>query len=287
MCTLFVLINKIENIPVSFVLNRDEFHHRKSLPIQFLDKDFNVVDPAILSQATNTVTTASGFGGIVAPKDEVKGGTWFGFLKEKDFKYAALTNIRNPIQREENKESRGLIIKDFLNSALKPKDYLLHLKKTASEYNGFNLVFGNDSQCFHFNSASKSSTLLWDKSQTKKEKIYGISNATLDSHWPKVIYGKKKLSEILAKSFAKDPKFLWEIVKPIMQDQTKFSLRDLPMTGISEELEVFLSSRFIVNERYGTRSTLFFLFKKEHSNFFEMTYDKNGNEIEEKNISFL
>ena len=239
-------------------------HDRKSLKIQRWDGN-------LLSAGID----------IYAPRDEVHGGTWFGFLNKEDFKYAFLTNIRDPAHKETDKKSRGKIIPSFLNTNLAPRFFIQELKKMQPDYNLFNLIFGNKDECFYFHSKTGESKLLWNKSQ-KKEKIFGLSNGKLNSNWPKVqntmnLFSKLKKMEI---------NDYWNFFKKEMQNKNKYPLHNLPITGVSPEIEVFLSSLFIQNETYGTRSTLFFCFdpKKQKAHIFEQNYNSLGLETEESVI---
>jgi uncharacterized protein with NRDE domain len=264
MCTVFFLFNQLKHYPIVVAANRDEYHNRPALPLQGWERQMQFPGNS-----------------IYAPRDEVHKGTWFGFLNEKDKKFAVLTNIRNPTLKETNKISRGNIIPQFLNYSLSPRVYLSILKKQAAEYHLFNLIFGNDQECYYFHSFTGESKLLWNRSQ-KKEKVYGLSNGKLNSHWPKVqetitYFSKQKITD-------KDTSRL--LLKKHMQDQTKHPLSKLPITGVSPEIEVFLSSLFIQNEAYGTRSTtLFYLNPYTGTHWIEETqYHPNGSLLGEKQI---
>lgn len=259
MCTLFLLFNKIHNYPIAIISNRDEMHNRPSSPLQGWNKNLNANGEE-----------------IYAPRDDTHGGTWFGFLNKDDFKYAFLTNIRNPDHKETSKTSRGKIIPLFLNFNLSPHFFIAELKKISQEYNFFNLIFGNKDECLYFHSKTGESKLLWNKSQ-KKEKIFGLSNGKLDSNWPKVQETKKILRQTIQK-------YDWFLLKQLMRNEKKYPLTDLPHTGVTTELEVFLSSLFIQHEKYGTRSTTFFCLSPitKSAQIFESNYNNLGMETEER-----
>jgi uncharacterized protein with NRDE domain len=264
MCTLFILFNKIPQYPITIISNRDEMQDRPSLSLQGWDKE-------LLNQGKE----------IFAPRDEAHKGTWFGFLNKEDHKFAALTNIRDPLNKQHNKLSRGKIILDFLNYSHSPKMFIQELKNKHNEYNPFNLIFGNKNECFYFHSKTKQANLIWNRSQ-KKEKIYGLSNGKINSNWPKVQNTIKNLSQ----TTLQHPKIAWNYLKQEMQNKQKYSLRDLPITGVSSEIEEFLSSLFIQNEIYGTRSSLFFSFNpfNQSTFLFEQNYHLNGTVTKETEI---
>jgi uncharacterized protein with NRDE domain len=89
--------------------------------------------------------------------------------------------------------------------------------------------------------------------QELKPGVYGLSNAMLDSPWPKVQHRVGAFAQILAMDtgqFKKAEQYL-----RIMEDATQAPDEYLPITGISYEWEKALSSAFIKTEHYGTRSS--------------------------------
>lgn len=262
MCTLFILINQIPEIPFALIANRDEFYARPTLPLQGFDLSF------------------SGTGDeIFAPKDQTHGGTWFGYRNSKDHKFAILTNIRDLRSKKDSTKSRGEIVKHFLQSDKNPSAFISDLKKMSSDYNGFNLIFGNHRDCFHFHSKTKKLTFLWHHTSTTK-KTYGLSNSRLNCNWPKVKNTRQKISRYFKEkdSHTYSIEQHWNFLKEQMQNQEKYSPSVLPHTGVSKEIEILLSSPFIQSETYGTRSTLFFGMKNETITLFEQAYDSLGKE---------
>lgn len=264
MCTLFLLVNQIKDVPIAFISNRDEFYNRPTLPLQGFDSS--------LSKNGND---------IYAPLDQAHGGTWFGYQNSIDRKFATLTNIRDPLARKDSIKSRGEIIKNFLQFHSSPRFFIPFLKEVCAEYNGFNLIFGNHTECFYFHSKTKEHKLLWEFSQ-KKKKIYGLSNGKLDSNWPKVQNTKKKIAAYFKndKSNSQSIEEHWNFLKTQMQNQHKYEPSLLPHTGVPEELEVFLSSPFVHSETYGTRSTIFFCMEKNKTHIFEQSYDSHSKQID-------
>lgn len=265
MCTLFLLFHKIPNYEVAIVSNRDEMHNRDSTMLQGWNENF----------------TAPG-NIIFAPKDNVHGGTWFAFLNKDDFKYAVITNIRDPSRKELDKTSRGEIILKFLNYKLSPRYFISELKKISENYNLFNLVFGNKNEVYYFHSKTKESRILWNSSQ-KKEQVIGLSNAKVNSNWPKVQNTMKLFSKTKFTDQDKD----WNFFKKEMQNEKKYPLEQLPFTGVEPKLEIFLSSLFINHDKYGTRSTLFFGFNtmEKKSFIYEQNYGPSGSKSEERKVT--
>src|SRR5690625_6631620 len=67
----------------------------------------------------------------------------------KSGKIAALTNYRDPELENNNKASRGDIVADYLINTESTEEYLTELTKSATNYNGFNLISGTVNQLYY------------------------------------------------------------------------------------------------------------------------------------------
>jgi uncharacterized protein with NRDE domain len=268
LCTLFLFINQFKNIPIAIVSNRDESRERSSSIIQGWDKKLN------------------SFGNeIISPKDETKKGTWFACQNEMNGKWAILTNIRDPASHNSERKSRGDIILNFLNSGDSASGFLERLKNTAHEYNHFNIIFSDYNFIYYFHSKENEFEILHQNGSNEK-KIFGLSNGKIDSNWPKIINTKERFLEFIVNKNENHSEFYWNYFKYEMMNDKKYEINLLPKTGVSLEIEVFLSALFIRGEKYGTRSTLFFGIDRNASTFFyEQTYDLNSEIDLSKNIA--
>jgi uncharacterized protein with NRDE domain len=99
--------------------------------------------------------------------------------------------------------------------------------------------------------------------------LYGLSNALLDTPWPKLLRAKDKIGEAFADDSIHPDKVL-----DALFDEMRASDDQLPDTGIGLEKEKMLSSIFIKSSDYGTRcSTLVTIDQNDNLNFHERTYD--------------
>jgi uncharacterized protein with NRDE domain len=193
---------------------------------------------------------------IIAGKDLEQGGTWLGINENGLF--AAVTNYRQPTLSNENKLSRGIMLKDFLLGNENSEVFLDKLAGKADLYNGFNLLIGDPENLFYYSNIEFAIKKV-------EPGLYGISNALFDTPWPKVEYAKNKLAEIISsEDFSEE-----EIFKLLGTDQ-KFPDELLPNTGLNIELERKLSPVFIKSDFYGTRS----------SNILSIDYDNNVRFVE-------
>ena len=202
--------------PLIVAANRDEFYARPSLR---------------LAQWSDVPE-------VYAGRDQEAGGTWLGV--NADGRFAALTNIRDPHQPPARK-SRGELVARFLSGSLPIDQYLADVNGRSIEYAGFNLLVGTLDELWHYN-----------PNQTKPPRleagVYGLSNAGLDTPWPKLLKTKKALSAVLD-----DPQP--EALLGILSDPQTAPFADLPDTGVGLATESLLSSVFIASPSYGTRAS--------------------------------
>ncbi|GAA5138776.1 NRDE family protein [Thalassotalea piscium] len=226
MCILFISINEHPIYPLIVCANRDEFHQRPT-------------------QAMHWWQDTS----MLAGKDLQAGGTWFGVNAQKQF--AALTNYRLPNKFDSSKKSRGNLVINALTPNLvsqNPKEMQIALQKSSSNYNGFNLLRGDETHLHCFDSTTQQFTVL-------NNGTFSLCNGALNDIWPKMKFGKQKLEKLVSAhgKLNIDELFL------LMQNNTQADFKQLPNTGISTTWEQLLSSIFIVSPEYGTRSTTIFL----------------------------
>ncbi|TMW73532.1 NRDE family protein [Alteribacter natronophilus] len=226
MCLIGVSMKQNNEFPFIMAANRDEFYERPTQKLHQWEDE-----PEIL-----------------AGRDEVAGGTWMGMSQSG--RIAALTNVREVPGHENPKKSRGNIVRDYLGDPLLPaEDFLGKLNEEATLYDGFNLLAGTPDK-LHYVSNRSSST------ETLTKGIYGLSNGTLHSDWPKVRYLKRGMAE-LGNSLSRAE--LTERLFSLLQEADPFPDKHLPDTGVGMELERMLSPLFIQAESYGTRCSTILL----------------------------
>ncbi|MCB1675794.1 MAG: NRDE family protein, partial [Halioglobus sp.] len=80
--------------------------------------------------------------------------------------------------------------------------------------------------------------------------IYGLSNARLDTPWPKVELGRERLSALLRQTHLDH-----EALADTVSDRRRADSRALARLDMHSPMDQLLSAQFIITERYGTRST--------------------------------
>lgn len=240
MCLLVFGVDAHPEYELILVANRDEFFNRESLKAHLWQ------DPE-----------------IVAGKDQRKGGTWLGI--DGRGRLAAVTNFRNPAHSRPTETSRGELPVEYLKSSMPAEDFLKSLSAKAHAYNGFNLLLKDDDDVFHYSNISNQITRV-------ESGIHGLSNALLNSSWPKVNRGKEKLREALAQNMLEE----FDLAN-LLYDEELAPDKDLPQTGVSPELEKQLSAMFIKIPGYGTRCTTVIKIRRDKSIVFtEVIYNDKG-----------
>ncbi len=249
MCIALIAHQAHPVYPLVIAANRDEFHARPTAAAHWWPE------------------------GILAGRDLLGGGTWFGV--HRSGRVALLTNYRDAVARDSEARSRGELVVTALLNARPPPRMLADLLGSADNYQGFSLVAGTPDTLYY---TSNRNWLV----RKVPEGVSGLSNHFLDSPWPKVERAKERLRDALHEPVP-DP----EVLFALLRDQTQPADHELPDTGIGLDRERFLSSPFIVGPNYGTRSsTLLLLDRLGGGIFVERTFDAQGEATGEVRFTF-
>ncbi len=214
MCLIVFAYKTHPNYKLILAANRDEFYDRPTTTADWWEDH-----PTIL-------------GG----RDLKAKGTWMGV--DKEGRFAAVTNFRDLSNIRDDARSRGDLPVDFLRNGNSSKEYIEEVLKRASEYNGFNLLT-MDNEMIHISNYE-------NKINTLSEGVFGLSNALLDTAWPKVERSKRSFESQINKGFQ------LEDLITLMQDEEVAIDNDLPETGLPLEMERAVSAMCIRTPNYGT-----------------------------------
>ena len=252
MCLLVFAWRSHPDYPLVLVGNRDEFYTRRTRPA------------AWWGQAVS----------LLAGHDEEAGGTWLGITRRGRF--AALTNVRAPTERNPHAPSRGALVLSALQAPQPGGAWLAaHAPKMAA-YNGFNLLVGDvlpgdgdaDQSCLHYYS-----NRLEQSPRALEPGIYGLSNGFLDTAWPKVTRAVGAFACTIAAGVALEP--LIRLMEP--REAARDS--ELPATGVPLDWERALSAIQIRANGYGTRTTTVLAVRSDSLvTFFERSFDTGNPE---------
>jgi len=251
MCTAFCAFHAVPGYALVLIENRDEFHARPTSELHaWAEHD------------------------IIAGRDQQEGGAWFAANPRGQF--GLLTNYRDPATLKNEVQSRGHLLVDFLTSAAAPLEYVAQL--SAAQYNGFNLLLGDlaqDQLCYYSNATDT-------PPQRLTPGFYGLSNALLDTPWPKVSEGKAQFERVLS-----EPSWTTKQLFELLENRTLAPDAALPNTGVGVEWERMLSALFVSNPAYGTRcSTVLTVHDDGAAAMTEQRFADDGTRVGESTLTW-
>jgi uncharacterized protein with NRDE domain len=242
MCLIALALDAHPQYALVLAANRDEFHHRPTAP------------------ASNWDDAPRIFGG----RDLQSHGSWLALAH--DGRWAAVTNVRRMIPPDPNAPSRGRLIAQYLRETDTAERYGKALQAEADRYAGFNLLLGDADGVWY----------LSNHDGFRRERlapgVHAVSNATLDTPWPKLVALRASLQAWCAEDRSDTSTLLAALGRDRIADDAV-----LPDTGVGAEMERFLAPAFIRGDTYGTRaSTVLTIDRNGHAHFTEHRFGPNG-----------
>ena len=240
MCTILFAYDCHPRYKLVAAANRDEFYQRPTAPAAFWSDNPN----------------------ILAGRDLKEGGTWMGITTNGRF--AGLTNYRDPSSFRPEAKSRGHLVTNYLNTNLAPETYAANLVDGGSAYNGFNLLMATNESMYYYSNRE-------EMIRKVPAGVHGLSNALLNTPWPKVSKGIRALTDLIQNNEIKVGQLF-----AMMADREQPDDQDLPRTGVSLEMERMLAPTFVISPKYGTCLTTVILVERNHKvQFWERSF-KDG-----------
>ena len=237
MCLIAFALHASSRWPLVIAANRDEFLDRPTVPLA-------------------RWKTPQGHD-VISGRDLRAGGAWFGVTAGgpggPGGRIAFLTNVRDadalpPLR------SRGELVTRWLASRGDADDFVTSLAADPIAFAGFNLVLGDfERSQWHWvtNRPSEAHQTNAMYAQALKPGVYGLSNAALDSPWPKTTRLKSVLTQSLqANEAAGNSSALQADLWQALASRERASATNLPATGIALAREEALSSAFVEMPEY-------------------------------------
>jgi uncharacterized protein with NRDE domain len=246
MCLIALAWQAHPEFSLVLAANRDEFHARPAAALA-------------LDVATATV------GG----RDLEAGGRWLGMAL--DGRIAAVTNVRRGVAEAPRAHSRGELVEDFLRSDGPSEKWLETLSVRSQQYARFNLIVGDGRTLAYAGNADG-----WCSAAVAPG-LHTLSNATLDTPWPKSLRLRTALQQALLDLGRVPQATLVEALLAALQSRQPAPDAELPDTGVGRERERALSPPFVALGPYGTRCSSLLLQRRDgYWWFIEQRYDRNG-----------
>ena len=269
MCLVTFAYQQLDELPLILAANRDEWRDRPT------------------AHAHIWVDDSSIYGG----QDLTSGGSWLAVSTHAPYRLACVTNVRNPESIAEHHShtwlSRGLVISDFIRSEHSCEDFLTRL--ALDRYGACNLIlYDGDALWYASNRAQDGQHQNIQRQLTPG--VYGLSNAQLDTSWPKTIATRGALADqlltIKTETVDKSINVLRDSLWDALSNPQIYPEEQLPSTGVPTEMESSLSAALIVGEGYGTRSQALVFMARSGVQFEERILDHHGEVMQSSRVGF-
>ncbi len=229
--------------------NRDEFHGRPSQ-----DADWWPDQPDLL-----------------AGRDLQAGGTWL--ATHRSGRFATVTNYRENQRVKPGLRSRGEIVTNFVAGEAEPMSFVASI--SDAPYAGVSVLAADRENLCYASNRGDAATAL-------SPGVYGLSNASLDAPWSKLLRSKEALAKLLDDDRVNPTELL-----RILADRTPAATSEVVSNDLPFKLARALTAPFIVADEYGTRcSTTVLVSNDGRIEFFERRFDKKGNPSGESGFRF-
>lgn len=226
MCLAALSIGQSERFPFVLASNRDEFFARASAPLAWWR-------PPVAGNA------------VLSGRDLAGGGTWLGL--DATGRLALVTNVREPGRHLPAAPSRGALVLQWLADASARA-----IELAQAPRNGFNLLTVDLRRARAARDGGDAVGEWISNRPAVQHRVlrtgsFGLSNASLDTPWPKVVHLRRRLTEAVARDDQVDD--LVGLLFTALRDRRPAPDFELPRTGVPLDRERLLSSAFI---RIGT-----------------------------------
>lgn len=247
MCLMVFAWRSHPDYPLVVAANRDEFYARRTRPASWWGHAVSVL----------------------AGHDEEAGGTWLGITRRGRF--AALTNVRAPNERNPHAPSRGTLVLSALQAPETPATWFESNAPRMNAYNAFNLLVGDVGPVDNAVAEPRLDYFSNRGGETARALapgVYGLSNGYLDTPWPKVARAVGGFACSIASRVDVE-----RLVR-LLENRELARDAELPSTGVPYEWERALSAIQIRANGYGTRTSTVLTVRNDGlTTYFERTYD--------------
>jgi len=229
--------------------NRDELHRR----------------PA---QAMNWWPDAPG---VLGGRDLQAGGTWLAV--NRNGRLSAVTNYRESPGGRKRPRSRGELVSGFVRGGEPPESWCNGIP--AMDYAGFCLLAADNDSLYYTSNRGNGTTRL-------EAGIHGLSNASLDTPWPKLVRCRDRLTQLIDSNRI-NPGALFEL----LADTTPAPADQVDNEHLPFDMARAVSAPFIRTQEYGTRCTTVVLVGHDGRTLVtERRFDSDGNPAGESEFRF-
>ena len=209
---------------------------------------------------------------ILAGRDLQAGGTWLAMSRSGRF--ATVTNFREGQSSRAGIESRGALVTGFAAGSQTLREFESSI--SMEDYAGFSLLASDGESMSYLSNRD-------DLEADLGPGIYGLSNASLDTPWSKVIRAKAGLETLIENDAVNETE-----LRRLLADRTPAAVDDIAADDLPFEIARALSAPFIVAPEYGTRSSTTVLWGNDGVvEFSERRFDPSGKATGDSRFRFF
>ena len=255
MCLIAVAWRTHPRFELALIANRDEFHAR----------------PAVAAAAD--AERPDIYGG----RDLQAGGSWLGLARSGRF--ATVTNYREDLAPHPGARSRGELVTRFLEGGDTALQFAGALDGEA--YAGFSLLaalLGEREQLVYVSNRG-------DPARALTPGVYGLSNASLDTPWPKLLRSKSRLQSLIEHGTV-DTETLFALLAD-REPGSSEDIADAISDDLPPEMMRAIAAPFVVTPAYGTRcSTVVLAGRSGQVHVHERRFDSSGTPTGDSHVVF-
>ena len=249
MCLIVFAWDSVPEYRLVLGANRDEFHRRPSQELHWWPDRQDVL------------------GG----RDLLANGTWLAVSKKGRF--ATVTNYRENQRKRPDVRSRGELVTNFVYGTDTAESFVAGLEE--DHYAGFSLLACDGNSLWYVSNRGDDPTPL-------APGIYGLSNASLDTPWPKLERTRNAMANLIKEDSVNESE-----VFQVLSDRTTVPASEVETDTLPFELARAVSAPFIVTPDYGTRCTTVVTWSNEDRiRVAEHRFDEAGERTGKSRFSF-
>jgi len=209
---------------------------------------------------------------ILAGRDLQAGGTWLAISKSGRF--ATVTNFHEDQRSKTSLESRGALVTEYVGGSQSLRAFESSI--SVERYAGFSLLASDgDSMSYLSNRDELEADLA--------PGIYGLSNASLDTPWSKVVRARARLTSLIENNTVNETELM-----RLLADRKPAAVSEITNEELPFEIARAISAPFIVAPEYGTRSSTTLLWSRDDViEFCERRFDADGEAMGESRFRFV
>jgi len=209
--------------------------------------------------------------GLLAGRDLQAGGTWLAVSRSGRF--ATVTNYREQQRKKPGYLSRGELVAGFVAGRAAAGDFVASIE--GDRFAGFSLLACDGRELWYVSNRGDGPACL-------EAGVYGLSNAALDTPWPKLVRSREALRNLIDAGTANETS-----LTRVLEDRRLAPAPDVDDPAIPFKLAHAVTAPFIVTPDYGTRCTTVLTWSASGQiGVSERRFDPGGQKTGESRFSF-